>query len=107
MRTLQMGEAVKMSDDANDPSGWHRNIIDQLYDAEEVVDVAPVGPKDKLDNPDYISVKLTHGNDSDVLNDILGYENYAILSAAVGDSGELMLDITDPKLLDRFFRGLP
>lgn len=48
-------------------------------------------------------MKLAHGNDSDVLDDILGYEKYAILSAAVGDSGELMVDITDPTRLDQFF----
>ena len=83
--------------------GWHREIISRLHDAEEVVDAVPVGPQDKLECPDYISVKLTHGNDADILNELLGYEQFIILSAYVGDSGELMLDITDPELLHRFY----
>lgn len=95
-----------MSNDANDPSEWHHSITERLHDAEEVVGLVPVGPEDKLDNPDFISVKLAHGNNSDVLDDILGHENYVILSAAVGDSGELMIDITKPKHLDKFFNGV-
>lgn len=44
VRPLQIGGGGKMSDDANDPSGWHRSMTQQLHEAEEVVDIAPVGP---------------------------------------------------------------
>jgi len=92
-----------MSDDASNHSGWHRSLMQQLRKAEEVVDVGSAGASDKKDNPDFITVKLAHGHDSEVLDDILGYENYVILSAKIGESGELMLDITDPKLFNRFY----
>jgi hypothetical protein len=98
-----MNEAGKMSDDPNDVSGWHRSIIEQLHDSEKVVEAVPTGPADKLDNPDSISVKLTHGTNSKVLNDILEDENYVILLAEVGDSGELMIDITVPRKVAELF----
>jgi hypothetical protein len=89
-----------MSEDAE---GWHREMISQLHDADKVVDAAPVGPRDKPERPDYITVTLAHGNNSEVLDSILGYEQYVILSAYVGDSGELILDITAPKRLHLFY----
>lgn len=86
-----------------DPEGWHHEVISRLHDAEKVVDAVPVGPRDKPEQPDYITLTLAQGNDSKVLDDILGYEQYVILSAYVGESGELILDITAPECLHLFY----
>lgn len=91
-----------MREDTGSMSGWHRGMMSRLSDAEEVVDFAPVGPQDRPEAPDFTSIKLAHGYDSDVLINILGYRNYVILSAYVGDSGELMVDITHPERLHLF-----
>jgi len=95
-----------MSYYGDDSPGWLYDTIQRLSDAEEVVDFVPVGPRDMPDDPDFIAVKLAHGYESEVLDDILGYESYIILSATVGESGELMVDIIDPTTLEKFYHNL-
>jgi len=103
VRPLQMGGVGKMSEDVHGSSGWHHSITQQLQDAEGIMNFEIFGAEDRPHTPDYIRVTLAPGNDSKFLDDILGHENNVILSASIGEGGELILDITNPKLLDRFF----